>query len=125
MPRSPAPEWAKRKEPIMDDFVFASINAANGKHDPDTGHYATLVYAGCSDRERAKEISNRLFSSALWLTKHKKASVSMSTKIKPASDGTYSVEYVVINKAHARKFVLEKYGTDRSKWAYDPRKTGG
>jgi hypothetical protein len=46
----------------------------------------------------------------------------MSAKIVKAKDGTWSVEFRAINKAHAKAYVLAKYGADRSQWPYDPRR---
>ena len=115
MPRGALPEYRRRKEPVLDDHLRASVERANGTPDPETGKYATLIYAGCESRERAKEIVRALYRSARYVK------VSVATVIHPANDGTFNVEFTAINKAHARKYVLEKYGTDRSKWAYDPR----
>jgi len=115
MPRGPAPQWKRRAEPVLDDHVRASVDAANGKHDPETGHYATLRYVDCATKERADEIKRALYRCAKYL------GYSMSAQIKKASDDTWLVEYKAIDKVMARKHVLEKYGTDRSKWPYDPR----
>ena len=124
MPRAPAPNWKLRKQPIMDDYVRASIDAVNGIHDPETGHFGRLVYTGIETRDRAAEIKQALFRSAYYMHTHKQADVSMSAEVKKQEDGTFNVEYVAINKAHARAAVIAKYGEDRSKWAYDPRARG-
>ena len=117
MPRGPAPQWTRRLEPILDSHVQASIDAVNNIFDPETGHYGTLIYKGCADRERAKEIVRALHRSA----KHLK--VSMSASIKKRGD-EFDVHFSAINKAHARAYVVAKYGTDRSKWPYNPRQKG-
>jgi hypothetical protein len=91
------------------------MSKANGTPDPETGHYAKLVYAGCETKDRAVEIKRALFRSARYV------GVSVSANIVKAPDGTFQVHFFAINKAHAKKYVLEKYGPDRSKWAYDPR----
>ena len=122
MPRAGPPSWKLRKEPILDNYVQASIDAVNGIHDPDTGHYGTLVYAGIETRERALEIKQSLFRCAYYMHSHKIADVSMSAEIKKAKDGTFNVEFRAINKQHARAYLLATKGEDRSKWAYDPRK---
>lgn len=118
MPRGPAPQWTKRLEPILDDHLRASIDAADGSYDPETGHYATLLYTGCATRERAKEIVRALYRSA----RHMK--VSVSATVLPADDGSFTVQFVAIDKSFARKYVLEKYGTDRGAWPYNPRRKG-
>jgi hypothetical protein len=105
----------------MDDYIHAAIQLAGGAHHPETGAYGTLHYRGIETRERANEIKRALFRSASYMTKWKIADVSMSATVHPADDGTFYVEFTPFNKAHARAYVVGKYGTDRSKWAYDPR----
>lgn len=116
MPRGPQPEYKRRKEPVLDDYLRASMSRANGTPDPETGHYAELVYAGVETRERAEEIKRALFRSA----RHVK--VSVTATVEPADDGTYRVRFKAIDKLFARRFILEKHGPDRSKWPYDPRR---
>jgi hypothetical protein len=115
--RGTAPEWRRRKEPVLDEYVLASINSVPS-YSPDTGHYGKLVYTGCETPERGAEIVQALHRSARHL------GVSLSATVTPADDGTYSVEFTAINKAHARAYVLAKHGKDRSQWPYDPRKRG-
>lgn len=106
----------------MDEYILASINSVGGVHHPETGYYGTLHYTGCESRDRAKEIVQALFRSASYMHRNKLADVSMSATVHPAEDGTYFVKFAAINKAHARAYVVNHYGTDRSKWAYDPRR---
>lgn len=96
-------------------MVRASISQANGVPDPEKGHYATLVYAGCESRERADEIKRALFRSARYV------GVSVSASVKAAGDGTYAVTFKAIDKSYAKKYMIEHFGADRSKWPYDPR----
>ena len=118
MPRGAAPEWRRRKEPILDDHLRMSMSKANGIPDPETGHYAKLIYAGCESKERAAEIKRALFRAGRYV------GCSVSATVKPAGDGTYQVHFMAISKTHARKYILEKHGADRSKWPYDPRRPG-
>lgn len=118
MPRGAAPQWKRRLEPILDDHLRASIARANGIASPDNGHYAKVVYAGCESKERAQEISKALYRAARYV------GVSVKTEIVKAGDGTYQVHFYAIDKTHARKYMLERYGTDRTKWPYDPRRKG-
>lgn len=117
MPRGGAPPYKRRLEPILDDYLYASVTQADGVHDPETGHYATLVYSGCESKERAVEISKALYRSGVHL------GLSVKATVKRRGD-VWDVEYRAIDKAHARRHVLEKYGPDRSKWPYDPRRKG-
>jgi hypothetical protein len=125
MPRAPAPNWKLRTQPVLDDYVWASINAVNGVYDSETGHYGKLVYSGCETEERALEINRALNRSASYMHTHKQADVGMNSRVKRASDGTWEVEFAAVSKAHARAYVIQKYGSDRSKWPYDPRKKYG
>lgn len=124
MPRGPAPEWRKRKEPVVDAYVLASVDQAGGigKHNAQ-GHYATLVIRDLATREEADEFKRALHRCAHYLARNGHADVSMSAAVK--RDGSkYLIEFKAIDKTIARKFVLERYGTDRSKWPYDPRRRG-
>ena len=121
MARGPAPGWRARKEPVSDDYLLAAISQAGGpgKHDPATGHYATLIIRGLKDRDEAKEWDLSLYRCALWLTRNRNAGISVSTKIE-GSAGAYSVRFSVFNKTHARAHILQKHGTDRSGWPLRP-----
>jgi hypothetical protein len=117
MPRGAAPEWRRRKEPLTDHLIKASVDAVNGIPDGETGRYGTLTYTGMDSKERAQEIRKSLFRCAKYL--------GFSMHAKPPAkqaDGTYSIELTAISKKHAQAFVARTYGPDRSKWPYDPRR---
>jgi hypothetical protein len=114
MPRADAPEWKRRKEPILDAELQAAIDHVGGQHDPATGWYATLHYTGCESRDRAKEIKRALYRSAYHLK------VSLTTRIFQAPDKTWTVEFTPINKQHGRDFIAKQSGGDPSKLAYNP-----
>ncbi len=133
MPRGPAPGWRRRKEPVLDHWVLASVSAAGGlgKHHPETGHYSELVIKGLADREEAAEWRRALFRCAHFLNRTGQAAVSMSARItkhaQPCGEKgcQFHITFKAIDKTLARKAVLDKYGPDRSKWPYDPRRRGG
>jgi hypothetical protein len=50
--------------------------------------------------------------------------VSVSTKTIKADDGTFQIHFKAIDKVFAKKYVLEKYGSDVNKWPYSPRRKG-
>jgi hypothetical protein len=124
MPRSALPEWRKRREPIVDGYVIASVTQAGGQgqHNSD-GHYAELVITGLDSREEAAEYVRALNRSALWLTRNAGAEVGMSAKIEKTATG-YRVRFKAVDKVLARKHILEKYGPDPSQWPYNPRARG-
>lgn len=115
MPRGPAPAWRGRKEPLLDSYILASVSAS--PVNPDNGHYGELVYAGCETRERAEEIKRALFRAA------KRQGYSVTAKVEKRLR-TFRVRFTAIDKAAARRHVIEKYGTDRSLWPYNPRMRG-
>lgn len=126
MPRGPAPAWRARKPPITDPHIFASVQQAGGlgRHHPVTGHYAELVIRGLASKEEAKEWQQSLYRCAHYLARTGQADVSMSATIE--RDGTrYLIRFRAVDKTLARKHVMDKYGPDRSKWPYDPRRRGG
>jgi hypothetical protein len=125
VPRSPAPEWRRRKDPVLDHYVWASVEQAGGpgRHDPATGHYAELVIRDLADRAEAEEHVRALNRAALHLHRYQVADVGMSAKVE--RDGQeWIVRFKAIDKTHARNYMLKRYGPDRSKWPYDPRRRG-
>ena len=78
------------------------------------GHYGELVYTGCKTRERATEIRRALFRAA------KRLNYSMHAEIENRGR-EFQVRYHAIDKAHARRWLVQTYGTDRSAWPYNPR----
>jgi len=105
---------------------MASVDQAGGlgHHDPATGHYAELVIKGLADRDEATAWKNSLFRCAHYMSRNNIAPVSISVA-KIEQDGTgFRLRFRAGDKTYARQRVLEKYGPDRSKWPYDPRRRG-
>lgn len=115
MPRSGTPPWRKRREPILDHLLHASVAQVSGVYHPETGHYGELVYTGIETRERATEIKRALFRAG------KHTGHSVSAKVEKNGD-EYQVRFKAIDKNKAKEYVLQRYGTDRSKWPYSPRR---
>lgn len=128
MPRGPSKGWNRRKPPITDNYIQASIDKAggHGNHDPATGHYAEIIIRGFDSLEGddgAREFRASLFRCAWYMTRHGTASVSADAKIERDGDG-YKIRFKAIDKIYAVNHHLKTHGTDRSKWAYDPRRRG-
>lgn len=114
MPKGPSPQWKRRLEPILDHEIQAAIDHVNGKHDPGTGWYATLDHTGCESYARAQEIKRALYRSARHLK------VSLHTELVRGPNGTWTVRFTPINKAHGRAFIAKQSGGDPGKLAYNP-----
>lgn len=123
MPRGPSPQWRRRKEPVVDHWVLASVEQAGGigRHHPKTGHYGELIIDGLTSRAEAAEWKRALFRCAHYLNRTGQASVGMSADIERDGRG-YRIRFRAVDKTLARQHVMAKYGSDRSKWPYDPRR---
>ena len=127
MPRGPAPQWRARKEPVVDEWIMASVHHAGGlgRHHPETGHYGSLVIGDLATKEEADEYRKALYRCAHYLSRTGTAPLSMSAdRAVRGIDGKYSITFRAVDKTLARAHVLARYGTDRSKWPYDPRRRG-
>jgi len=114
MPRGPAPAWRHRKEPVLDHWLQASIDRAGGKPD-ERGWYAEMHIRGLGDRDEAQEYVRALHRSK------RHTGLSLTAEIIRDGDG-YRVVFHVITKTAGRQYMLDKYGPDRSKWPYDPKR---
>jgi hypothetical protein len=121
MPRGSAPPWRQRKPPVLDSWILASISQAGGNYHPETGRYATLHITELASREEAREHVRALHRCGVFLTKYAIADVGIHAKIHRDGDG-YKIEFAAVDKTMARKHIIEKYGPDRSRWPYDPRR---
>lgn len=121
MPKGPVPEWRRRKDPILDDYVLASVHKASGQHHPETGFYAELHLVGFTTREEADEWRRALYRSAHYLSRHGIADVSMAADPPKRDTAGWKLVFRAVDKTMARAHVMRRYGTDRSRWPYDPR----
>jgi hypothetical protein len=111
------PPYRTRKEPIRDPWLNESIARAAGKHHPKTGHYAELVIGDCASREEAQEEVRALHRAGRRLGVSVIAGIEKRGKL-------YDVRFRAVHKDYGRAHIVAKYGTDRSKWPYDPRRRG-
>jgi hypothetical protein len=105
---------------VLDDWVLASIQRANSKTD-EQGHYGELHIGGLATRDEASEYVRALHRSGRYLTRYSQYEVGVRAKIHK-SGRTYKIQFWAVDKTAARAYVLAKYGPDRSKWPYDPRR---
>ena len=118
MGKAPPPLWSRR-DCRFDHLVAAAV---------DRGFGIVMSYAGIETVDRAHDIRRGIYRCA----RHRKISaeagrVSLAADddemgIHRQSDGTYTLRYRVWSKASARKSHLARNGTDRSAWAYDPKR---
>lgn len=110
---------------MLDGWIWESINRAGGigRHDPGNGHYADLIISGLADRDEADEYKRALHRCAFYIHRTGAASISMrADRPQKAANGTYLIRFRVVDKTFAKQAVLARYGADRSKWPYDPRR---
>lgn len=107
-----------RKDCRFDHLVVAAIAKGMG---------VELRYQGIGSYERADDIRKGIYRCA----KHRglTADAGFSREAQgdemgmwKMPDGEWEVRYRLWDKKSARKRHIERYGTDRSKWPYDPRR---
>lgn len=85
-----------------------------------TGDPSALKYncktLGLDSRCETHEIIRQLYNAA------KRANVSLPWPQCVKADDGWQIHFFVVPKRAGRGHVLKTYGTDRSNWAYDPRK---
>lgn len=118
MPKGPPPAW-NRRDCSMDHLVVAAINQGYGQ---------VLVYSGIETEDRAHDIRRGIYRCAKHRGVSADAGRSVTTSsademgVRRAADGTYTVRFRVFDKREGRKRHLERHGTDRSAWPYNPRR---
>lgn len=110
MPKGPGAPIRPRKPPLTDEHIQASVA---GGMDPETGHYAVLVYGGIETEERALEIKRSLYRCAKHL------GYSMKADIEKTLVG-YQVRFRAIDKARARAYIAAKYKDRPHELPYNP-----
>lgn len=117
MAKGPPPQWSRR-DCRFDHLVVAAMNK---------GYGTVLKYTGIDDYDRAHDIRRGIYRCA----KHRGITAEAGPSGRTVTGdemgihknhGAYEVWYRVWDKKTARKRHLERYGADRSKWPYDPRR---
>lgn len=108
-----------RADHRFDHLVVAAMEKGYGQE---------LRYQGIETFERADDIRRGIYRCA----KHRGITADAGRNVPTEDDnemgmhkmpdGTWELRYRIWSKAQARKRHLERYGTDRSKWPYDPRR---
>ena len=118
MPKGPPPQW-NRRDCRFDHLVVAALDQGYGK---------VLVYSGIESEERAHEIRRGVYRCAAHRGVSADAGRSVTTSsdddmgVHRAADGTYTLRYRLFDKREARKRHIQRHGTDRSTWPYNPRR---
>lgn len=111
MPRAGAPEWKRRKQPVLDHLIAESIKRG----------FAELVYSGIETRERAHEIRRALYRSGKHVSDGQGSPhTSVSAHVEKMGDGSFIVRFRTYPKNGARDYIMKTYGEDRTKWPYSP-----
>lgn len=104
MPKGGLPDYRRRKQPVLDDFLRASVDEAGGKHDPETGWYKVKHITGIANNAELKEVIRALHRSK----RHVGVSVT-ATPIRQKNGG-YTVEFAAVHRDFARAYVAARYG---------------
>lgn len=113
MPRGPERQWRKRKDPDTEHLVMASVQG--GLVNADRGFYKRLQFDGIETLERAHEIRRSMFRCA------KRVGYSLKADVVSTTAG-FAVVFFAIDKTKARAWMIKTYGTDRTRWPYNPRR---
>ena len=108
MPRGPTPPWRQLSPHTLEciPYVNAAIQA---------GYDKELTISGIPGEERAHFLRRGLYNAA------QRAGVSLSHNLKKNGE-TYTLTFKIHDKEQARRFMIEKYGPDRQRWPYNPRR---
>lgn len=109
-----------RRDCRFDYLVAAAITKGTG---------TVMVYSGIPTLERAHDIRRGIYrcSRHRGLTGDAGPSGRLVTApdemgVRKTRSGEYELRYRVWSKRDGKKRLLQKYGPDRSKWPYDPRR---
>ena len=118
MGKGPPPAW-NRRDCRFDHLVAAAISK---------GYGVILKYTGIEDLDRAHDIRRGIYRCA----KHRGLTADAGPSGQLVDDaeqmgvrkirGKYELWYRIWDKRTGRKRHLERHGTDRSAWPYDPRR---
>ena len=118
MPKAPPPGHTQR-DCRFDHLVAAALTK---------GYGIVLVYSGIESLERGHEIRRGIYRCA----RHREVSADAGPSrlvdgddvmgLRAAGDD-YELRFRLWSKSSGRARVLKSYGPDRSRWAYDPRRT--
>lgn len=108
MPRGGAPPWKALAPHTVECMPYIRAALAYG-YDKD------LQIKGVENGDRATFLTRGLFRAA---ARHQ---VAVHVTRKKHDDGTLTLTYQIHDKTKAREYMLERYGTDRTKWPYNPR----
>ena len=118
MPKGPPPSWSRR-DGSFDRLVVAAMNK---------GYGVTLHYTGIESEQRAHEIRRGIYRCARHRGVSADAGKSVTTSsndemgVRREPGGTFAVWFRIFDKRVARKSHIERNGTDRGSWAYNPRR---
>lgn len=112
MARGPAPAWRQKAAHTIEaePYVAAAMQL---------GLEQECRWQGIEGKQRAVTMRRGLFNAA------RNAGVSVSADIEHGAKNTWTIVFILHDKATGRAHVLAKHGTDRTQWPYDTRRKGG
>jgi hypothetical protein len=103
---------------VVDGWLLETMQRVDGKHHPETGHYAHTWIRGLESRADAEEIKKAIHRCGFYMFKKGWAHIMGKAWVHKNPDGTFSVEFAAIHKDFAYAHVIKTYGPDPSKWPY-------
>lgn len=111
MPRGPARPWRALAPHTREMLPVVQTSLDQ------VGYERELVWEGCSDSDRALQVQRGIYNAASHL------GISAQCRIEKTGQ-TYRVVFRLFDKRKARASHVQRNGTDRTKWAYNPRAKG-
>lgn len=110
MPRGPAPSWTAAAPHTVEarPYVEAAFKI---------GYDIELTWAGIATRDRAIQLKRGLHNAA----RLHKPQVSLSGDIEPDGKGQWRIKFKLHDKKAARAYIVNKHGSNKSAWPYNPR----
>jgi len=102
----------------MDHLVVAALGQGYGK---------VLVYSGIPDEERGHSIRRGVYR----CSRHRGVSADAGPSrlvsgdvmgLRKMPDGTFTLKFRLFDKKVARKAHIQRHGSDRQSWPYNPRR---
>lgn len=109
MPRGPAPAWTKAAPHTEEARPYVHAAYLQGLE-------TEVHWTGIATKERAMMLRRGLFNAS----RLHRPQVSVSAAIEKDGSG-WKIRFTLHDKRVAKAYIVNKHGSDRSQWPYNPR----